>query len=107
MRRQALSNLISNAIRYSLNDDEIIIKTKISTDAIAISIINHVDVISKEHLGRLFDRFYRTDFSRKRDGQGAGLGLTIAKSLIKINGGDIIAESSKKETCFTIHFKKK
>ena len=102
MLRQALSNLISNAIRYSPKDDEIVIATKNTADAISISIINHGEVISKEHLGRLFDRFYRTDFSRKRDGQGAGLGLTIAKSIIKINGGDIHVESSTKETCFTI-----
>jgi len=107
MFRQALSNLISNAIRYSPNDDEIIIETKDSADAFSISIINHGDVIPEEHLSRLFDRFYRTDFSRKRDGQGAGLGLTIAKSIIKINGGDIYAESSIKNTYFTIKFMKK
>lgn len=106
MLRQALSNLISNAIRYSPNDDEIIIETKNSADAISISVINHGDMIPEEHLGRLFDRFYRTDFSRKRDGQGAGLGLTIAKSIIKINGGDIHVESSTKKTCFTIKFVK-
>jgi two-component system heavy metal sensor histidine kinase CusS len=54
----------------------------------------------------LFDRFYRADFSRNRDGHGAGLGLTIAKSIVNINGGDIVAESSEKNTCFTIIFKK-
>jgi two-component system heavy metal sensor histidine kinase CusS len=104
--RQALSNLISNAIRYSPKNDKIIIKTKTSSDLISIAIINHGDVIPKEHLGRLFDRFYRADFSRNRDGHGAGLGLTIAKSIVNINGGDIVAESSEKNTCFTIIFKK-
>lgn len=106
MLRQALSNLISNAIRYSPNDDEIVIEIKDSLDTISIAIVNHGDMIPKEHLGRLFDRFYRTDFSRQRDGQGAGLGLTIAKSIMKINGGDIHAESSAKHTCFTIKFMK-
>lgn len=106
MLRQALSNLISNAIRYSPKNDKITIKTETSPDLISIGIINHGEVIPKEHLGRLFDRFYRADFSRNRDGHGAGLGLTIAKSIININGGDIIAESSEKNTCFTIIFKK-
>jgi two-component system, OmpR family, heavy metal sensor histidine kinase CusS len=106
MLRQALSNLISNAIRYSPENDKIIIKTKASSDLITIAIINHGEIIPKEHLTRLFDRFYRADFSRNRDGRGAGLGLTIAKSIVNINGGDIFAESSETNTCFTIIFKK-
>lgn len=104
MLRQALSNLISNAIRYSPKDDTILIQTKASSDLISISITNHGDEIPPDHLARLFDRFYRTDPSRKRDGNGAGLGLTIAKSLVEVNGGYIIAESSGQRTCFTIMF---
>lgn len=102
MVRQALSNLISNAIRYSPKDDTIHVETKASSDSISISITNHGDEIPPEHLARLFDRFYRTDPSRKRDGHGAGLGLTIAKSLVEVNGGDIVAESTEQHTCFTI-----
>lgn len=104
MLRQALSNLISNAIRHSPSDGKIIIKTKRSHDSISIAISNSGEPVSKDHINRLFDRFYRTDPSRKRDGQGAGLGLTIAKSVIKMNGGDITAESSNKITRFTIVF---
>lgn len=104
MLRQALSNLISNAIRYSPNNDTIFIETKESPVSISISVTNHGDLIPQEHIDRLFDRFYRTDPSRNRDGHGAGLGLTIAKSIIKANGGDIIAKSSAQYTCFTIVF---
>jgi len=106
MLRQALSNLISNAIRYSPSNDSIVVETKNASDSVAISVTNHGEMIPPEHLGRLFDRFYRTDPSRKRDGQGAGLGLTIAESIIKVNGGKIIAESSASNTCFTIIFTK-
>jgi two-component system heavy metal sensor histidine kinase CusS len=104
MLRQALSNLISNAIRHSPNDDEVIVQTQSSQGSITIAISNHGEPVSKEHINRLFDRFYRTDPSRKRDSQGAGLGLTIARSVIKVNGGDIIAESSNQTTRFTIVF---
>ena len=107
MLRQALSNLISNAIRYSPEDDTILVETTASTDSISISITNHGNEIPREHLMRLFDRFYRTDPSRKRDGHGAGLGLTIAKSLVGINGGDIVAESTKRCTWFTVILPKK
>ncbi len=105
MLRQALSNLISNAIRHSPNDDKILVKTQKRNGSISIAISNHGEPVSKDHINRLFDRFYRTDPSRKRDGQGAGLGLTIARSVIKVNGGDITAESTDGITCFTIVFK--
>jgi two-component system heavy metal sensor histidine kinase CusS len=105
MLRQALSNLISNAIRHSPCNDKIIVKTQKLNDSTLIAISNHGEPVSQEHINRLFDRFYRTDPSRNRDGQGAGLGLTIARSVIKVNGGDITAESSNDKTCFTIVFK--
>jgi two-component system heavy metal sensor histidine kinase CusS len=105
MLRQALSNLISNAIRYSPNNDKITVKTEMLYGSISIAISNHGEPVAKEHINRLFDRFYRTDPSRTRDGQGAGLGLSIAKSVIKLNGGNITAESSSDKTCFTIIFK--
>ncbi|MDT0581467.1 MULTISPECIES: heavy metal sensor histidine kinase [Alteromonadaceae] len=106
MLRQALSNLISNAVRYSPVDNDIVIETKETSERVSISVINQGETISKKHLARLFDRFYRADPSRKRDGQGAGLGLTIAKSVIRINGGDILATSSENEITFTITFSK-
>ena len=105
MLRQALSNLISNAIRHSPENDKVLIETQKLNNSISIVISNHGEPVSKDHINRLFDRFYRTDPSRTRDGQGAGLGLTIARSVIKVNGGDIIAESTDSKTCFTIVFK--
>ncbi|WP_250883949.1 heavy metal sensor histidine kinase [Glaciecola sp. XM2] len=104
MLRQALSNLISNAVRYSPVDNDIVIETKKTTERILISVSNHGETISEKHLTRLFDRFYRADPSRKRDEEGAGLGLTIAKAVIEINGGQIEAESSNDQTIFKIVF---
>tara|TARA_R110002153_G_scaffold52391_4_gene146926 strand:- start:1002 stop:2315 length:1314 start_codon:yes stop_codon:yes gene_type:complete len=106
MFRQALSNLISNAIRYSPENDTITVATIIEHDKKIISISNHGEAIPTQHISRLFDRFYRGDPSRKRDGQGAGLGLTIAKAIVKVNSGDIIVESSADKTIFSVVFKK-
>jgi two-component system heavy metal sensor histidine kinase CusS len=81
-----------------------VLETNIKNKQKQISVKNRGEKFSAEHIHRLFDRFYRTDPSRQRDGQGAGLGLTIARSIIKINGGDIIVKSSEQETSFTIIF---
>tara|TARA_R110001606_G_scaffold203654_3_gene351740 strand:- start:3249 stop:4655 length:1407 start_codon:yes stop_codon:yes gene_type:complete len=104
MFKQALSNLIANAIHYSPKNERIVLETNVENKQKQISVKNRGEKISAEHIPKLFDRFYRTDPSRQRDGQGAGLGLTIAKSIIKINGGDIIVHSSDQETTFTIVF---
>lgn len=107
MFRQALSNLISNAIRYSPEDDIITVITSAEYDKKMICISNHGAAIPPEHIPRLFDRFYRGDPSRKRDGQGAGLGLTIAKAIVNVNSGDINVESSLDKTSFCVVFENK
>ena len=50
--------------------------------------------IAPEHLGRVFDRFYRADAARAKDSGGAGLGLAIARSIARAHGGDIAIESA-------------
>lgn len=107
MFRQALSNLISNAIRYSPENDTINAATSVEHEKKMICISNHGEAIQSKHMSRLFDRFYRADPSRKWDGQGSGLGLTIAKAIINVNGGDIIVESTDEKTRFCIVFEKK
>jgi len=104
MLRQALGNLISNSIRYSPKNEVVTVVTAKLQEGVEISITNMGDAIEPQHIPRLFDRFYRTDPSRKRDGQGAGLGLTIAKSIIEINSGSIAVSSSDNGTTFTVHF---
>ena len=54
--------------------------------------------LKKEDLDRIFNRFYRTDTSRQRDGAfrgGSGLGLAIARSIVQAHGGQIFAESQE------------
>ncbi len=101
--RQALSNLLSNAIRHSTKASQVIIETRVINDKQAlISVINSGNPIPENVLPYLFDRFYRVDKSRNRHSEGAGLGLAIAKALIEANDGCIEVKSDVKNTRFQI-----
>ncbi|WP_351061849.1 ATP-binding protein, partial [Psychrobacter sp. TB20-MNA-CIBAN-0197] len=59
-------------------------------DQVCIAVTNPGEKIAAEHLPYLFDRLYRADKSRQRQGNGAGLGLAIVKALVTANGGNIV-----------------
>ncbi len=95
MLRRAISNLLSNAIRHTPRGGEIRVTIGASRSGqTELSIENPGAPIAPEHLARLFDRFYRVDASRRKEGEGAGLGLAIAKSIVEAHGGSISASSS-------------
>ena len=105
MLRRVLSNLISNAIRYTPKGKEIGIKLgSIGDQDVFLSVENPGPDISGEHLPRIFDRFYRVDPSRQREREGAGLGLAIVKSIIEAHEGSIDVTSERGVTRFTIRF---
>lgn len=66
------------------------------------SVRNSGVTIEKEHLNRLFDRFYRADPSRARDSEGVGLGLAITRSILRAHGGDATVRSSEGYTVFEL-----
>lgn len=105
MLRRALSNLISNAIKYGKPNSVIQIKCQQTADHTSFSIENEGPTLSPEQLSRLFDRFYRTDASRQRVEDGTGLGLAITKSILTLHGATIHAESRDSLVIFTIIFK--
>jgi len=93
---QALINLIENACKYSGKDANIKISNFLDNDeSIIITVSDDGPGISKEHLGRIFERFYQVDSSRnkKHDSTGTGLGLSIVKHIIAKHKGVIWAES--------------
>lgn len=93
--RQALTNLLDNAIKFSPASGEINITVALTPDRKAIVEINdNGPGIPEEHLQHVFDRFYRVDKGRSREMGGAGLGLSIAKWAVEINGGRIEVEST-------------
>ena len=90
---QALVNLIDNAVKYSNTDSTIQVEAFSKDGETIICVKDHGIGISKEHLGRLFERFYRVDKSRSRALGGTGLGLAIVKHIINVHGGHITIES--------------
>lgn len=92
---QVMFNLLSNAVKYSTSGKVIRILVKDSSENGIIVVEDQGIGISKEDLPFIFERFYRTDYSRNRKTGGAGIGLTIAKSIIQAHGGRITVESKK------------
>ena len=100
--RRALSNLLSNALRYTPAGEYVSVQLSEEHGRVLIRVSNPGDTIAAQHLPRLFDRFYRADPARSRQSEGAGLGLAITRSIIRAHGGDIRASSADGLTCFTI-----
>ena len=129
--KQMMLNLIENAIKYSNNGGHIFIEVNsvkysgvevplklksksnsdvninseasIANDAVVIKITDEGIGIPKEHMDRLFERFYRVDKSRSQRVGGTGLGLSIVKHIISLFEGEISVESTEgKGTTFTV-----
>ena len=100
---QAIDNLLDNAIKYSDNDKSINISSYINDGNLIIRVKDEGFGISKEHIPRLFERFYRVDKSRSRDEGGTGLGLAIVKHISQVHDGSVEVESEPgKGSTFTI-----
>lgn len=99
---RTIDNLIRNAVNYSFPGTKIFFAMKSDGSQVKIVVRNSGHTIPPEKLERIFEQFYRLDESRSTDTGGAGLGLTIAKELIELQGGSIEAESKNETICFTI-----
>jgi signal transduction histidine kinase len=89
--------LLDNAIRHSASDSSITISiTEQNQDAV-LAVADRGEGIDAEHLGHIFERFYRADGARARSRGGTGLGLSIAQALVRQLGGDISAASTPGE----------
>ncbi|MEW6350647.1 MAG: ATP-binding protein [Thermodesulfobacteriota bacterium] len=90
---QALVNLVDNAIKYSGPGSAVSVTVAQADGEIAIRVQDQGCGISKEHLSRLFERFYRVDKGRSRREGGTGLGLAIVKHIVNAHNGRITVES--------------
>jgi signal transduction histidine kinase len=90
---QVLTNLLSNALRYTPPGGSVTAEAGPRKGQGLFSISDTGEGIAQEHLGHVFERFYRADRARSRGDGGAGLGLAISKALVEAMGGDIWAES--------------
>jgi len=101
---QAVVNLIDNAIKYSDRKGTIHVGAVMRDAEIIVSVRDHGCGITKEHLPRLFERFYRVDKARSRKLGGTGLGLAIVKHIAQAHGGKVTVESTPgKGSNFQIH----
>lgn len=101
MLRRALSNLLSNAIRYTPDGGTVKVMIEKASDlSVKVTVLNPGMTVPNESLTRLFDRFYRADPSRQKQSDGAGLGLAITKSIVESHKGRIAASSENGVTAF-------
>jgi signal transduction histidine kinase len=90
--RQALLNLVDNAIKYTPEGGRVAIRVAQSDAGATVDVMDTGPGIPAELERRIFDRFYRVDESRSREKGGTGLGLSIAKSAVELNGGRLTLE---------------
>jgi len=102
--RRALANLIANALRYGETGTEVCISSQCTRHSVVVSVANKGEVITADHLPRLFDRFYRCDPSRAKPGDSGGLGLAIVRSIMQLHGGEVRVTSDASGTSFSLIF---
>jgi two-component system phosphate regulon sensor histidine kinase PhoR len=101
---QAVLNLIDNAVKYSPAGQPIRIAAAFAEGELVISVEDHGCGIAREHLPRIFERFYRVDRARSRELGGTGLGLSIVKHIAQAHGGYAAVRSTVGEgSLFSIH----
>jgi signal transduction histidine kinase len=87
-------NLLDNAVRHSDTSAKVVVAARIEKEIVELLVTDSGSGIATEHLGRLFERFYRVDKGRSRDAGGTGLGLSIVKHLVTTMGGDVSVQST-------------
>jgi len=90
---QALVNLLDNGVKYSKPDSKIRVNAFRENEGLVIEVKDKGIGIPAEHLGRLFERFYRVDRSRSREEGGTGLGLAIVRHIALLHNGNVEVES--------------
>jgi two-component system heavy metal sensor histidine kinase CusS len=105
MLDRAISNLLSNALRYTPAGKTILVTIKSGASAVTLTIANPGETIKPEHLDKLFDRFYRVDPARREGSpSNAGLGLAITRSIVESHRGKIWCTSGDGATVFHMEF---
>jgi signal transduction histidine kinase len=103
--RQILANLVENAVRHTARGGITVSAEVAPKGGTTVSVSDTGSGIPVEHLGRIFERFYRVDSGRGRGEGGTGLGLAIVRHLVEAHGGSVRAESMVGQgTTIVVHF---
>lgn len=105
--RQAVSNLLSNALHHTPAGGQITIKSVETAQHIEISVVDTGSGIPAEHVPHILNRFYRIDSARSKKDGGTGLGLAIVNSIMILHNGQVTVKSNINQgTTFTLIFNK-
>ena len=91
--KQILYNLLSNAVKFSPNDSMVTIRARRVDDSVTIDVIDRGIGIAAEHLGAIFEEFRQVDASMSRQYGGTGLGLSLVKRFVQLQGGTVGVQS--------------
>jgi signal transduction histidine kinase len=102
--RQALINLLTNAVKFSPHGTEVMIQAEVLSTGVALSVIDRGFGIKSEDLPRIFEPFWQNEAYRRQTKEGIGLGLAITKRLVEAHDATIEVQSREGEgTTVTIH----
>ena len=105
---QAVVNLVDNAVKYSPEGSAVEVGLTETADEVVVFVVDQGPGVPREHLPRLFERFYRVDKARSRDLGGTGLGLAIVKHIAQAHGGSVSVDSVVgRGSTFRIHVPKR
>ncbi len=99
---RVFNNILKNAAAYSYENSQITVSARQNQAGTEIQFENHGDPIPKQKQEVIFEKFYRLDASRAAKTGGAGLGLAIAKEIVKAHGGTISVKSDATATIFVV-----
>ncbi|MEV5766766.1 HAMP domain-containing sensor histidine kinase [Micromonospora sp. NPDC052213] len=90
---QVLGNLLDNALRHTPPGGQVSVTTARHRTGVRVSVVDTGDGIEAAHLPHVFERFYRSDTARDRDHGGTGIGLAVARAIVRQHGGEAEATS--------------
>lgn len=99
---RVFNNILKNAVSYSYPNTVIEITAKHFGNELMISFSNKGKTIPRHRLESIFEKFFRLDDARATNSGGAGLGLAIAKEIVTLHGGEIMAKSEDEVTTFVV-----
>jgi two-component system, OmpR family, phosphate regulon sensor histidine kinase PhoR len=88
-----VTNLVANAIKYSRPETEVIVAVRETEEMEEVKVSDHGPGIPPEHMGRIFEKFYRVPRVEDAETPGTGLGLTMVREIIELHGGTVTVES--------------